>query len=66
VIKIEIKAKITEPPQTNHRPNNNVITINTLNNGNSIIISIILLHVNSQTANLVVRNKGLNTARAER
>jgi len=37
---MEIKANNTEPPHKIQRPNNNVITINTFNNGNSKIISI--------------------------
>lgn len=35
---MERKAKSNEPPHKTHRPNNNVITISTLRNGNSKII----------------------------
>jgi len=43
-----MKANRIEPPHTTQRLNNNVITISTLNNGNSKTMTVILLHVNSR------------------
>ncbi|AHB70814.1 hypothetical protein P262_03437 [Cronobacter malonaticus] len=43
MISTDKNAKRIEPPQNNQRPNNNVITINTLNNGNSKAMFIFLL-----------------------
>ena len=54
VISTEMKANRIEPPHTTQRLNNNVITINTLNNGNSKTMTVILLHVNSRK--IVLKN----------
>ncbi|GAL59214.1 hypothetical protein EV102420_15_01110 [Pseudescherichia vulneris NBRC 102420] len=52
-----MKANRIEPPHTTQRLNNNVITINTLNNGNSKTMIVILPHVNSRK---IVQKKPAN------
>jgi len=56
-----MQIKLTHHNKT-QRPNNNVMTINTLKNGNSKIIFILLLNVNSQNISLMTTRQIISTS----